>query len=179
MFHLSPSSISGCYELTPALIEDDRGRFVKVFQREVFLNLGLETEFTEEYYTTSHRNVIRGMHFQAPPDDHVKVVYCVHGNVFDVVLDLRKKSESYGQISAFTLSAKQGNYLYIPKGVAHGFCVTSDSATLVYKVSSSYSPKNDCGIDCLSIGVEWPTSAPILSDRDQKFTAFANFNSPF
>lgn len=121
MFSLNSASISGCYEIIPSVMVDSRGSFTKVFEFEAFFNLGLETSFTEEYYTTSYRNVIRGMHFQVPPNDHVKIVYCVYGDVFDVVLDLRNGSKTYGKVNTFNLSAKRGNYLYLPKGVAHGF----------------------------------------------------------
>lgn len=152
---------------------------MKIYEHDAFSKLGFETQFTEEYYTTSHRGVIRGMHFQSPPDDHVKVVYCVYGEVFDVVIDLRKHSKTYSKVCTFKLSANEGNYLYLPKGVAHGFCATSELAVLVYKVSSSYSPKNDHGIDAFSIGIDWPTNLPIRSDRDMQLPALENFTSPF
>jgi dTDP-4-dehydrorhamnose 3,5-epimerase len=179
MFEVNPSIISGCYQLIPPVFKDSRGQFVKVYERDAFAQLGLETQFSEEYYTTSHRGVIRGMHFQSPPDDHIKIVYCVYGEVFDAVVDLRKNSQTYRKVSTFKLSASEGNYLYIPKGVAHGFCATSKLAVLVYKVSSSYSPKNDHGIDSFSIGIDWPTDSPIRSDRDAQFPALKNFISPF
>lgn len=179
MFALTPSSIDGCCEVQPRVMEDARGRFVKVFHEDAFRALGLETHFAEEYYSVSHRGVVRGMHFQLPPADHAKVVYCVQGEVFDVVLDLRVGSPTYGQTASFHLSAEQGNYVYIPRGMAHGFCATSETATLVYKVTSVYTPASDTGIRWDSIGVSWPADAPLVSDRDAGLISFADFVSPF
>lgn len=179
MFALKETGIRGCYEVQPRIFDDARGRFVKVFRRDAFTQLGLETGFVEEYYSHSNRGVIRGMHFQTPPSDHVKLVYCVHGEVQDVVLDLRKGSPTYGQSAAIKLSAQKGNFIYIPKGLAHGFCVTSDTATLVYKVSTVYDPHKDTGVLWNSFGADWPTSNPILSERDASFPILKEFVSPF
>jgi dTDP-4-dehydrorhamnose 3,5-epimerase len=174
-----PSGINGCYEIDINILNDPRGRFVKVFHADEFKKNGLETEFLEEYYSVSHKRVIRGLHFQAPPDDHVKMVYCVQGEVFDVVLDLRVGSPTYNEIRTFNLSAAKGNAIYIPKGLAHGFCVLSESATLIYKVSTVYSQQFDMGIHWSSAGVNWPISNPILSDRDLSFKRLTEFQSPF
>lgn len=179
MFILNETGINGCFEVQPRLFDDARGRFVKVFHKDEFTKLGLETEFAEEYYSHSTGGVIRGMHFQNPPSDHVKVVYCVHGEVQDVVLDLRKGSPTYGQSVAIRLSAQQGNFIYIPKGLAHGFCATSESAILVYKVSTVYDPKSDSGVLWNSFGYAWETSKPILSERDANFAPLNQFVSPF
>ncbi|MDD5296583.1 MAG: dTDP-4-dehydrorhamnose 3,5-epimerase [Rhodocyclaceae bacterium] len=179
MFELRTSEIAGCFEIQPRILSDSRGRFVKVFHRDAFREFGLETDFDEEYYSVSRRGVVRGLHFQVPPKDHNKVVYCVQGEVFDVVLDLRIGSPTYGMVRSFELSADRANYIYIPSGLAHGFCVTSDVAVLVYKVSSVYSPEHDLGIRWDSVGVDWPVSVPMLSERDSGFMPFVNFESPF
>lgn len=160
-------------------MHDARGSFVKVFHADAFRELGLATEFTEEYYSHSHKGVIRGMHFQTPPADHAKMVYCVRGEVFDVVLDLRVGSPTYGQAATFVLSAEAGNYVYIPKGLAHGFCALSDTATLVYKVTTVYAPQSDAGVLWSSVDVDWPVETPILSERDARFPRFDQFESPF
>ncbi|HEY0665076.1 MAG TPA: dTDP-4-dehydrorhamnose 3,5-epimerase [Gallionella sp.] len=179
MFEFKPSKLSGCLELQPKAFDDARGRFVKVFHEQAFAAQGLETRFAEEYYSVSHRNVIRGLHFQLPPMDHVKMVYCVQGKVMDVVLDLRAGSPTYGQHAAFELSAAKANCIYIPKGMAHGFCTLSEQATMVYKVSSVYSPAHDAGILWNSADIPWGVSEPILSARDQGFPALDQFESPF
>ena len=119
------------------------------------------------------------MHFQKPPSDHVKVVYCVQGEVYDVVVDLRRGSPTYLQSAAMILSAQLGNIIYIPRGVAHGFCATTELATLVYKVSSVYDPLADSGVLWNSVGIDWPISNPILSHRDATFQALDQFKSPF
>ena len=109
----------------------------------------------------------------------MKLVYCVQGEVLDVVLDLRKGSPTYGTVDTFNLSAEKGNYLYIPKGMAHGFLATSETATLVYKVSTVYDPLNDMGVRWDSFGFNWPTSTPIISDRDSNIKPLSEFDSPF
>lgn len=179
MFRFHSTSIPGCYRVSPNSLGDRRGRFVKVFHERIFEERGLETKFAEEFYTVSAQGVIRGMHFQRPPADHAKLVYCVHGAVFDVVLDLRVGSPAYGQCEAFELNAENGEFVYIPKGLAHGFCALTDESTLVYKVSTVHSPENDCGVLWNSIGVDWPVREPILSTRDQGFAPLADFESPF
>lgn len=179
MFELQASKISGCFELQPKVFEDERGKFVKVFHKQVFAAHGLETNFAEEYYSLSHKNVIRGLHFQLPPMDHVKVVYCVEGEVLDVVVDLRVGSPTYGQHESFQLSATKANSIYIPKGMAHGFCVLSNSAIMVYKVSTAYSQAHDTGVLWSSANIRWPTQTPVLSNRDQSFPRLEQFSSPF
>jgi len=179
MFETQDTGLPGCLLLQPRVLEDARGRFVKTFHEGAFRALGLETGFVEQYYSHSHRGVVRGMHFQKPPAQHAKLVYCVHGQVFDVVLDLRRGSPTYGQARSFTLSASQGNALYIPAGMAHGFCATSELATLVYNVTSVYAPEHDEGVRWDSIGVQWPAANPLVSPRDAAFAALADFDSPF
>lgn len=179
MFTVKETSIQGCYEIQPSIFDDVRGRFVKIFHMDEYVRLGLETSFREEYYSRSHLGVIRGMHFQTPPSDHVKLVYCVHGEVQDVALDLRKGSPTYGKSIGIVLSAEKGNFIYLPKGIAHGFCTRSESATLVYKVSTVYDPKHDTGILWSSFGMKWPVSNPIVSSRDASFPMLDQFESPF
>lgn len=171
--------ISGCFELRPIPFDDFRGRFVKVFHEEVFRENNLETNFFEEYYSTSKKDVIRGMHFQTPPFEEVKMVYCVDGRVKDVVIDLRLDSETYGDHFVVELSDVKANSVYIPPGCAHGFCVLSESATMVYKTSKAYVAEHDSGILWSSIGIAWGVKNPILSERDRNFCEFSKFKSPF
>lgn len=179
MFDLKPSKLTGCFELQPKTFDDARGRFVKVFHEQEFEAQGLETSFAEEYYSVSHKNVIRGMHFQLPPMDHVKMIYCVQGEVMDVVVDLRVGSPTYGQHAVFELGAAKANSIYIPKGMAHGFCARSEQAIMVYKVSTVYSSAHDAGMLWNSLGITWPTKDVIMSERDQGFPTLAQFESPF
>jgi len=165
--------------LQPKVFEDERGRFVKVFHTQAFKTHGLEINFDEEYYSVSNTNVVRGMHFQLPPMDHAKMVYCVQGAVLDVVTDLRVGSPTYGRSAVIELSSEKANSIYIPKGMAHGFCSLCDRSIMVYKVSSVYSPAQDAGILWNSDGVAWPTTQAILSERDQTFPPLDKFVSPF
>lgn len=177
--HAIETKIPGCYELQSKAIRDDRGLFMKVFNSDVFESLGLCTEWKEQYYSVSRANVVRGLHFQLPPYDHVKLVYCIDGSVEDVVLDLRVGSPTYGQVVMIELSAKKGNMIYIPTGLAHGFCTPNESATMVYNVSSIYKKDADTGILWNSAEIPWSLERPALSERDKKFIPFANFKSPF
>jgi len=179
MIKLIESSLQGCFELQTNKFVDERGVFVKTFHEPTFESLGLNTEFTEEYYSVSDKSVIRGMHFQLPPDDHVKLVYCTAGKVMDVVVDIRVGSPTYGQHAVFELSSEQANMVYIPKGMAHGFCVLSEQATMVYKVITVYSPECDGGIRWDTASINWPVSNPVISQRDLSLIAIDKFDSPF
>ena len=176
---MKESKLPGCFELQANKLVDDRGAFVKTFHAPTFRALGLNTEFIEEYYSISDKNVVRGMHFQRPPDDHVKLVYCTSGLVMDVVIDLRKGSPTYGQHVVFELSSDKANMVYIPKGMAHGFCVLSDQATMVYNLSTVYSPECDSGVRWDTAGIDWPVITPIISSRDQDSFSLDEFDSPF
>jgi dTDP-4-dehydrorhamnose 3,5-epimerase len=179
MINVKKCKIEGFFELQPDVFNDERGRFVKLFDTTEFLKYNLETQYIEEYYSTSIKNVVRGMHFQLPPLDHVKLVCCTYGDAFDVVLDLRVGSPTYGKCEVFELSASKANCIYMPKGVAHGFCVISDYVTMLYKVSSAHAPAHDAGILWSSLDIEWPCNNPILSQRDRSFISFEKFVSPF
>lgn len=174
-----PSKISGCYEIFPNIHRDLRGAFIKTFHAPTFEEFGLCSQFMEEYYSISNKNVVRGLHFQLPPEDHNKLVYCVSGSVKDVVVDLRLNSPTYGNYVIFELSAERGNLIYIPQGMAHGFCVLSNSCTMIYKTSTIYSPAQDSGIRWDSVGINWPNENLIISDRDKSFLSLKDFKSPF
>ena len=173
------TTIEGCYILEPDISEDYRGKFVKTFQFSAFADANLETSFTEEYYSTSRKGVLRGLHFQSPPADHVKVTYCLEGSVFDAVVDLRPNSPSYQKHLTTVLTEDNANMLYIPRGLAHGFLVTSEIAIVAYKVSSEYDPRHDTGILWNSAGIPWPDMEPALSERDKQFTTLEKYKTPF
>ncbi|QNF28469.1 dTDP-4-dehydrorhamnose 3,5-epimerase [Metabacillus elymi] len=176
---IQDTSIPGCYEIVPDKFKDKRGAFVKIYSSNLFESYNLETNFIEQYYSISHQGVLRGLHFQIPPSDHEKLVYVITGNILDAVVDLRKGSPTYGKYETFNLNADTGNMLYIPRGLAHGFYVLSKTAILVYNVTSSHSPEHDTGIHWDSAGIPWPTSQPILSNRDMGFVSLSKFSSPF
>ncbi len=176
---LNPTDISGVFVLELPNSEDERGDFVKILHRDSFVEQGLDADFAESYYSTSFKGVIRGMHFQLPPHDHSKLVYAVEGSVTDVLLDLRKDSDTFKEFITLELSKGNRNAVYIPKGVAHGFEVTSDSATLVYMTTTVYHMESDTGILWNSIGHDWNNSDPNMSERDRSFVSLADFDSPF
>lgn len=179
MMKITEIRIPGCYEITPLVLRDERGAFVKTFHHKVFSGHGLTTDWREEYYSTSHHGVLRGLHFQLPPHDHDKMVYCLTGRVLDAVVDLRKGSPTYGRYALLELDAENANMLYIPRGLAHGFYVLSDSATMLYKVSSVHAPEHEAGILWSSVGIPWATGSPCLSQRDTLLPTFERFSSPF
>lgn len=171
--------IPGCFEIIPRRLEDSRGVFVKTLHEEIFVDRGLPTDFAEEYYSKSYQNVLRGLHFQTPPHDHVKMVYCVSGTILDVIVDLRVGSPTFGQHKSFELSDVTARTLVLAKGIAHGFYTMSQEAIVMYKVSTVYAPEHDAGIVWNSLDIPWPSKAPLLSDRDKGFPAFQDFDSPF
>jgi dTDP-4-dehydrorhamnose 3,5-epimerase len=176
---LSKTTIPGCYELEFISREDARGSFVKTFHTTAFRELGLESGFSEGFYSVSHQNVLRGMHFQLPPMDGAKLVYCLQGRILDVALDLRTGSPSYGKFTTFQLSSANPTAAYIPRGVAHGFYSLSEPSVVVYQVSSEYEPNLDTGVRWDSFGFDWPNTNPGVSERDSKLVRFNDFMSPF
>ena len=173
------TKIPGCFELLPELHKDLRGVFVKTFHAPTFNEFGLKTSFEEQYYSTSYKNIIRGLHFQMPPYDHAKLIYCTDGEVMDVALDLRVGSPFYGKYISINLNSKKGNMIYIPSGVAHGFCTLENTSTLVYNTTTIYNPNQDNGIRWDTANISWPIKDPHLSDRDLQLQDFKNFKSPF
>jgi len=179
MMELIESPLQGCFEIQNRRLEDERGLFIKTFHKPTFERLGLHTDFPEEYYSISKKGVIRGMHFQLPPHDHVKLVYCSSGSVMDVVVDLRKGSPTFGKHAVFEVTSEKNNMVYIPKGMAHGFCALTKQAIMHYKVSTVYAPESDGGIRWDSFDMDWLVSDPIISERDKELPTLAKFISPF
>lgn len=173
------TTIPGCFELRPRVLSDPRGAFVKWFQYDVWRQLGLSVEIKEQYYSRSQRYVVRGLHFQIPPAQHDKAVFCVSGRAFDVLLDLRKGSPTFGEHHVCHLDSGNANGVYVPEGLAHGFAALEDDTVLLYQVTSEYSPENDSGVRWDSAGVEWPVSQPIVSDRDRGLVPMDEFVTPF
>lgn len=174
------TSIPGLLELRPRSRRDERGRFVKIFQQELFEVRGISFRLAEAYYTVSHPGVLRGMHFQAPPHDHDKIVHCLAGEVIDVIVDLRQDSPQYGRHLAFNLRCEEGHGLFVPRGCAHGFYVPgSQPAIMTYQVSTVWAPESDRGVRWDSIGYDWPDPNPIVSARDRTLPALAELPTPF
>lgn len=176
---IQETGLPGCVALRTRILDDPRGWFAKTFHEPTFEVLGLRTDWREEFCSLSHRGILRGMHFQTPPAGHAKLVYCLAGEVMDVVLDLRRGSPTYGEYRVFNLSPAQGVGLYIPTGCAHGFLSLTDNSLMIYKVTSVHAPSHDAGVRWDSFGFDWPIAVPLLSDRDQRHPPLADFDSPF
>lgn len=173
------TGFSGLYVLETKIFQDQRGGFQKLFNYDFFHENGLDTDFKEFYYSVNKMNVLRGMHFQTPPYDHTKVVYVSQGRIKDVVVDLRKEQSTYGKCFSIELDNNKGHYLYIPKGFAHGFLSLEDGSIVNYAQTTCYSSEHDCGVDTMSIGIDWGINDPIRSGRDLTFPKFEFFESPF
>jgi dTDP-4-dehydrorhamnose 3,5-epimerase len=158
--------------------EDNRGSFVKTCSRQVFESNGVSLDLHEEFYSLSHKDVVRGMHFQLPPHDHVKVVYCAVGAVLDVLVDLRRGA-GQGRVASVVLNADEPALLVIPKGVAHGFKALKDDSLMIYKTSTEHVPSHDAGVRWDGFGFDWGIQTPIISARDRDHPALADFVSPF
>jgi dTDP-4-dehydrorhamnose 3,5-epimerase len=171
--------IDGVYLFHPKVFEDERGVFVKTFAREFLTEPDVTFALHEEFYSVSVKHVIRGMHFQLPPFAQNKMVYCLHGRVLDVLLDLRRKSPTRGRHLALELSDDPCSVLWIPPGVAHGFQALSHRTILVYKTDQPYSPEHDRGIRYDSFGYHWPCKAPVISERDLGFPPLDEFETVF
>ena len=170
--------LPGCFLLQPNRFNDHRGKFIKTFHEDLFLDLGLAFDVREEFYSVSHRNVIRGMHFQMPPYAHDKLVFCANGVVLDVLLDLRVGG-NYGGMASVKLSAENNHMIFIPKGIAHGFAALTEDALMLYKTSTVYVAEADFGVRWDSFGFEWDIDQPIISERDRLHKMFGEFQSPF
>ena len=176
---LIETPFQGLYVLETVHFRDERGSFQKLFSFETFRELGLACDFKEFYYSVNRKHVIRGMHFQLPPFDHVKVVYVSRGRIRDVVVDLRKASPTYGRCFSIELDDEHARYLYIPKGFAHGFLSLEEGTIVNYAQTTCYSREHDSGILQDSFGFDWQEEHPIVSGRDLTFEPLAQFQSPF
>jgi dTDP-4-dehydrorhamnose 3,5-epimerase/CDP-3, 6-dideoxy-D-glycero-D-glycero-4-hexulose-5-epimerase len=175
----STTSIDGLFLLSNHIFVDSRGIFKKVLSKDDFDTISLECNFVELYYTISKKDVIRGMHFQLPPMDYVKMVYVINGKILDVCLDLRRFSKTYGKYFSTVLSGGDDNYLYIPKGIAHGFAALEDNSVVHYAQTTGYSKNHDLGIRYDSFGFNWNIQNPIISDRDLSFPSLIDFSTMF
>jgi dTDP-4-dehydrorhamnose 3,5-epimerase len=154
---------------------------IKLSDVIIFQEINLDFEIRESYFSVSKKNVIRGMHFQLPPHDHEKLVYVPFGSIIDVVVDLRKKSQTYMEFISIELSADNRKSIFIPKGLAHGFRSLEDNTITVYNVATEYDSKSDKGVKFDSFGFDWKTDAAIMSIRDKGFITLDRFceNNPF
>jgi dTDP-4-dehydrorhamnose 3,5-epimerase len=167
-FRRVETRLDGLVLIEPAVYPDSRGFFLETFRADQYRDLGIDAEFVQDNHSRSQQGSIRAFHFQIVPGQ-AKLVRAARGAVFDVAVDLRRDSPTYGQHEAFELTDTNHRQLFVPIGFAHGFCVLSEVADVTYKVSSYYDSASERGIafDDPELGVEWPASEPIVSDRDR------------
>lgn len=171
--------LNGAFVMELPAFRDERGSFIKTFHDSTLLAHGIDFQLKESYYSTSEKDVIRGMHFQTPPHQHAKIVFCPYGAILDVIIDLRKSSPTYRQFFACELSADNHLAYYIPAGFAHGFKSLSAGAITYYLVSSEYSQEHDTGILYNSFGFDWGLTQPVISERDLSFLPLSDWESCF
>ena len=163
-----PTRLDGPVLLAPAKHGDERGFFMETFRADAWSALGVPTDFVQDNHSRSRRGTIRGIHFQTHPGQG-KLVRVARGSVFDVVVDLRRDSPTFGEWEGFELDDERALQLYVPVGFGHGFCVTSDVADFVYKCTNYYDAATEAGFrfDDPAVGIEWPDVELLYSDRDR------------
>ena len=161
--------------IEPDVFSDARGFFMETYKRSEFQANGVESEFVQDNFSHSVGRVVRGLHYQKSPQAQAKLVTVTRGEIFDVAVDIRRESPTFGQWVGVALSAENKKMLYIPTGFAHGFCVLSEEVDFTYKVSAEYAPDLDRGIawNDPQIAISWPVEAPLLSDKDLQLPVLA------
>ncbi|WP_426267165.1 dTDP-4-dehydrorhamnose 3,5-epimerase [Sphingomonas sp. LHG3443-2] len=171
MLEVRATSLEGVLEILPRRIGDDRGFFSEVWSERSFREAGLDHVFVQDNHSRSARGVLRGLHYQLEPVAQTKLVRVTRGSVFDVAVDIRRSSPTFGQWTGVTLSAESWNQLLVPAGFAHGFLALEDESEVQYKVTAPYSPDHDRGInpEDPTIGIDWPLPRDqwLLSAKDQ------------
>lgn len=180
-FHFSTTNLKDAYLIQCIHSGDNRGGFTKLFEKERFEKGGLTFELSESFLSVSSKNVIRGMHFQFY-HPQAKIVSVLHGKAFDVIVDLRKFSETYMKWQGFELSGENNYALYVPKGFAHGFLAMEDNTMMIYQCEGEYDKSTDSGIrfDDQDINISWPVEdieKTIHSKRDLRLMSFKDFSS--
>jgi len=174
------AGLDGVIVIEPDRIEDERGHFARTWCHEAFEAHGLAIDFVQCNTSFNHRRgTLRGLHYQVPPHEEGKLIRCTRGRIFDVIVDVRKDSPTFGAWQDFELSAKNRNSLYIPEGFAHGFLTLSDNTEVFYQMSEFYSPENGRGFhwNDPSLAIDWPYPPQVLSKRDESLPLLTNFHT--
>jgi dTDP-4-dehydrorhamnose 3,5-epimerase len=173
--------IPGVLLIEPKVFPDERGYFFESFKESEFISNGINTKFVQDNFSHSTKGVLRGLHYQKNPKAQAKLVIALKGEILDVVVDIRKNSPTYANWIGEILSEKNHKLLYIPEGFAHGFCVLSEEADVLYKVNQEYSPENEKGIlwNDPEINISWPIENPILQEKDSQLPLLKNADNNF
>ena len=180
-FALKMLEIPGVVLIEPRVFEDQRGFFMETYKTPDFAAAGIKENFVQENHSRSSKGVLRGLHYQHPPFAQGKLVRVVRGEIFDVAIDIRKGSLTWGKWVGVILSEENKNIIYIPESFAHGFCVLSDIAEMIYKATNVYSPEYEAGIiwNDPEINIDWPIREPILSEKDKKLPSLKDADIRF
>ena len=167
--------------IKPLRFPDSRGFFGETYNHRRYADMGIDVEFVQDNHSLSDAvGTLRGLHFQAPPAAQGKLVRCGRGSIFDVAVDIRRGSPTYGKWEGYELTAENGHQLYVPVGFAHGFVTLVPDSEIVYKCTDYYTPETEGAVRWDSCGIDWLLSVdPILSDKDAIAPALADFDSPF
>ncbi len=180
---VEPTALPGVLIITPRVFADARGFFLESYHLEKYRAHGIEPVFVQDNHSMSVRGTLRGLHFQLPPAAQAKLVRVVRGTIWDVAVDIRRGSPTFGQWVGVELSAANHRQIYIPIGFAHGFCVLSEEAEVLYKASNFYDPTRERGIAWNDpvLGIAWPVAEPLLSPRDRAARSLADYlaETPF
>lgn len=180
-FHFKNLEIPEIILIDTKVFKDERGFFMEIYKHSEFARNGIEEHFVQDNYSRSSIGVLRGLHYQKNPNAQGKLVHCVKGKIFDVAVDIRKGSPTYGQWAGVELSEENRLMLYVPPAFAHGFVVLSESADIMYKCTREYSPADDRGIiwNDPDINIRWPVSSPLLSEKDGSHPALKDAENNF
>ncbi len=180
-FEFVPLSIPDVILIKSKIFRDERGLFLETYRQADFIKAGIKETFLQDNHSRSSRGVLRGLHYQKEPFGQGKLVRCVKGSIFDVAVDIRKGSPSFGKWVSAELNEDNQHMMYIPPGFAHGFVVVSELAEVSYKCTREYSHENDRGIawNDPGIGINWPVSAPLLSPKDAAHPMLRNADYNF
>lgn len=169
-FEFEKQAIEDVILVKPKVFGDNRGFFMETYKKSDFFANGIEVEFNQDNHSKSSAHVLRGLHFQKAPHGQAKLVRCSRGRIYDIAVDIRKGSKTFGSYVKVELSEANKHMLFIPEGFAHGFVVLSEEAELIYKASGEYCPQADCGIiwNDEDINIDWEIDfEPILSEKDK------------
>ncbi|PLT35755.1 dTDP-4-dehydrorhamnose 3,5-epimerase [Bacillus sp. V5-8f] len=176
------TNLPGAYLLEPAVFGDHRGFFMESYNKEAFEKIGINIEFVQDNHSLSQTpGTLRGMHYQLESKAQTKLVRVTRGAIYDVIVDIRKGSPTYGQWQGFNLTADNKRQLLVPKGFAHGFCTLVENTEVQYKVDELYSPEHDRGIawNDPALAIDWPESTPVLSAKDETHPVLAEADNNF
>ena len=175
---IKKGKIKGIFEINLEPHKDHRGFFMRTYDEKMFRNHGLHESWVQESHSYSkEKNILRGLHFQYPPYAEAKLIRVVTGEIFTVVVDLRKGSPTFGKWESMVLSESNNKMIYISRGFAMGMCTLTDNCTLLYKIDNYYVPESQGAIkwNDSDIGINWPVKNPIVSERDSKAISFKEF----